>query len=229
MRPIVKGNVPKNTDGTNLVFEEYREAKRFLIERIGEYCSYCERPIKANLAVEHVQPKSLVTDLELNWDNFLLACTNCNSTKGKKAIVLTDYFWADQDNTFFYFMYNDSGLVNVQEGLSDEESMKAENTIKLTGLDKPAPKPNTKDFKKANDLRAEHRLEAWYKANDFLEDYENTDTNVRLLLSKHLVEIVKGHGFWSIWMTVFKNHPIVIQELVNGIKGTNTTYFHKSV
>ncbi|MEZ4852315.1 MAG: HNH endonuclease, partial [Bacteroidia bacterium] len=69
MRPIIKGAIPKNNEGLDIVFPDYKYARRYLIDRIGEYCSYCERKIEANLAVEHVQPKSLNPDLELSWDN----------------------------------------------------------------------------------------------------------------------------------------------------------------
>lgn len=169
MRPVIKGDVPKDADGKEIVFKEYSEAKRSLIDRIGQYCSYCETPINANLALEHVRPKKKVPHLELSWNNFLLACSSCNSTKGDGDIDLTDYFWPDKDNTFLYFLYDGSGLVKIKPNLNLQEKTKAEKTTKLTGLDKPAPKPNTTKYNKASDLRVEHRLGAWELANKHLK------------------------------------------------------------
>ena len=229
MRPVVRGKVPKDSKGADIVFKKYGEAKRDLIDRIGKYCSYCERRINSHLAIEHVRPKKKVPKLKLKWTNFLLACSNCNSAKGEDDLNLADYFWPDTDNPFAYLLYNDSGLVKVKSGLSAVDRMKAENTIKLTGLDKLAPKPNTGDFNKASDLRVEDRLEAWREANDYLEDYESTKPEFRKQMAKLLVTIVKYEGFWSIWMTVFQDHPTVTQELVNGILGTNKVYFSELV
>lgn len=71
-------------------FADYDDAKPFLLARLGPFCSYCERRIPTNLAVEHIQPKGVpkYAPLEKTWDNFLLACVNCNSTKGDDDVLL---------------------------------------------------------------------------------------------------------------------------------------------
>lgn len=61
---------------------EYGFSRFDLISAIGSYCSYCELPISSVPAVEHRLPKAYFPALFLNWSNFLLACTLCNSTKG---------------------------------------------------------------------------------------------------------------------------------------------------
>ncbi|MEM8995751.1 MAG: HNH endonuclease [Acidobacteriota bacterium] len=74
------GGAPEVVD-----FEDYADAKADLVSRLGLFCSYCERAINTNLAVEHIQPKKGDfgrPDLAGRWENFLLACVNCNSTKG---------------------------------------------------------------------------------------------------------------------------------------------------
>ncbi|MCW1941660.1 HNH endonuclease [Bacillus anthracis] len=75
------------------------------MDRIGSYCSYCERSLGGNVAVEHIQPKSLHKELALTWDNFLLACVNCNSIKSNQSINLEEYLWPDKDNTLLAFHY----------------------------------------------------------------------------------------------------------------------------
>ena len=135
MRPIIKGEHPSESGQTKL-FKEYQQARKDLIDRLGQYCSYCEMKLDASLAVEHVQPKSLYPALERQWNNFLLACTNCNSTKGSQDIILSDYYWPDEDNTFRAFTYLQGGLVRPHPQLNNQEKFKAEATLKLTGLDK---------------------------------------------------------------------------------------------
>ena len=59
----------------------YPLARGDLVEGIGQYCSYCELPAVANLAIEHVLPRSSFPALTASWDNFLLSCAACNSMK----------------------------------------------------------------------------------------------------------------------------------------------------
>ena len=74
MRSVQRGEWPTGNDGIRISFRQYQQAKDHLIKRIGEYCSYCERC--EDLAVEHVIPKSEAEDLETEWSNFLLGCSN---------------------------------------------------------------------------------------------------------------------------------------------------------
>jgi 5-methylcytosine-specific restriction endonuclease McrA len=78
MRPVFRNASPQADD-----YDDYRHSFPELVGRIGMYCSYCERRIATNLAVEHIQPKSLPAYAHLagRWNNFLLGCVNCNSTK----------------------------------------------------------------------------------------------------------------------------------------------------
>jgi hypothetical protein len=59
----------------------YPDARSDLINNIGQYCSFCEMPLAANLAIEHMLPKRDFPDLLVSWTNFLLACPVCNSHK----------------------------------------------------------------------------------------------------------------------------------------------------
>lgn len=66
----------------------YKSARYDLIKNIGQYCSYCEMPLAASLAVEHKLPKQWFPFQSLNWENFLLACPICNSNKNAKPGVV---------------------------------------------------------------------------------------------------------------------------------------------
>ena len=92
-------------------YANYAAALPDLEQRLGRHCSYCERYIATNLAIEHVQPKSLVPALALTWSNFLLACVNCNSCKGDTPVTVADYLWPDSDNTLRAFEYRAGGVV----------------------------------------------------------------------------------------------------------------------
>ena len=74
MRPIDRGPAPR-------AYAEYGDSIGDLVDRLGRYCSYCERRLPTHLAVEHMAPKSLHEGRELDWCNFLLGCVNCNLSK----------------------------------------------------------------------------------------------------------------------------------------------------
>ena len=91
MRPIERGAAP-------CAYGDYKEAKQDLVNRLGTYCSYCERRIATILAVEHIQAKSLphYAHLANDWNNFLLACVNCNSSKSAAEVDPARYLLPDR-------------------------------------------------------------------------------------------------------------------------------------
>jgi 5-methylcytosine-specific restriction endonuclease McrA len=99
MRPVERGSAPQ-------IYAQYGDAIEDLKSRLGSYCSYCERQVAASLAVEHVIPKSLRPELETEWNNFLLGCTNCNSVKGDRAVEIQNFIWPDRDNTLLALVYS---------------------------------------------------------------------------------------------------------------------------
>jgi uncharacterized protein (TIGR02646 family) len=230
MRPIDKENPPKDSNGQEITFKEYQHARRYLINAIGKYCSYCERKIVAGLAVEHVQPKSLPKNknLELEWSNFLLGCVNCNSNKLAKDVVLSDYFWADNHNTYSVFSYDASGIVKVSSQITDQQEIqRAINTINLVGLDKKPPKTNTIAWKEASDSRFEDRLQAITDAKTYVTMYSNALLSERPNYLCFIKTIVIGQGFWSIWMRAFESFPEVQKELINSFAGTRKEFFQQ--
>ena len=109
MRPIRRGHSPRMGD-----YADYAEARPDLVRRLGTYCSYCERPVLTMLAVEHIEPKGGPNgrpEIEGRWDNFLLACVNCNSTKGDTSVSLAHVLLPDRDNTFAAMVYTPDGKV----------------------------------------------------------------------------------------------------------------------
>jgi hypothetical protein len=73
----------------------YRVARADLVAAIGEFCSFCELPIADHLLpVEHRAPKARYPTYTVWWWNFLLACRDCNSTKGSKPSRATTTAWS---------------------------------------------------------------------------------------------------------------------------------------
>jgi uncharacterized protein (TIGR02646 family) len=212
MRPVRRGDTPEDDHGNPKVFAKYTDAKPDLVDRLGEYCSYCETWIPVSLAVEHVRPKSLHPGLALSWSNFLLGCTNCNSVKGDTDIALSDYYWPDSDNTARAFEYQDGGIIVVDPNLTDAQEARAQRTLSLTGLDRDPAAPNKPT---PSDMRWRHRGEAWDLASKYLARFENGETDVDTI-----ADLMVQRGYWSIWMTVFQGHQQVRQRLITELRGT---------
>ncbi|MDD2820418.1 MAG: HNH endonuclease [Flavobacterium sp.] len=224
MRPVDKDTQPLNDDGTVVLFPEYSRSRRYLIDAIGEYCSYCERLIPTSLAVEHIQPKTHNGHLELVWSNLLLACTNCNSTKGHTNVTLANYFWPDRDNTYEKLIYDISGIVKVNPILNAGDAVKSQNLISLVGLNRTQPAIGTANWEEASDRRYEHRLQAYIDANNYAAKYSAASVDERTIYLPFLIDIAKK-GFWSIWMSAFEVFPEVQRELIVRFTGTRQIYF----
>ena len=223
MRPVVRGARPVDGTGERIEFRDYPEARGALINRLGQYCSYCETRLNASLAVEHVQPKkppgATKDDQEraLDWNNFLLACTNCNSTKSNHDVTLDDYVWPDRDNTFRAFEYDVGGVVREHRGAASDIQKKARAMIALLGLDKM---PNVN---RASDRRWFNRREVWDIANRSKDRITRNDSEE---LREQVVDSALGHGFWSVWMTVFHDDPDMLRRFIEAFPGTCGNCFH---
>ena len=203
MRSVERGPWLTENGDRRMTFPEYGHAKGPLIERIGEYCSYCERP--GDLHVEHVVPKSVEDDLEKEWSNFLLGCVNCNSRKSDGNKSRDGFLWPDSDDTFGAFVYRSGGRVAVNDGLARAGHRKAEALFDLVGLGETGTR---------TDRRRHKRRQAWDKAvkvRDLIDD-----DNSRIIA----VEVALGTGFFSVWMTVFHDDEDMRNRLVRAFPGT---------
>lgn len=214
MRPIERGPEPVHPD--DRPFKNYQEAKSHLENRLGEYCSYCER---TSLAVEHIQPKSLHPELLLEWENFLLACSSCNSAKGSKDVRAEEYLWPHKNNTFRAFLYKENGVIEIRPELNEKQKRLAKNTLDLVGL--------RKQFRDKNNLRVRDkrwikREKIWEKASDALKTLNKLDNEAvrRLIVQNSLSD-----GYWSVWMEVFKDDADMCRRLIDAFPGTCTECF----
>jgi uncharacterized protein (TIGR02646 family) len=214
MRPVLRGLSPREID-----FENYRDAFVDLLSRMGPFCSYCERRINTQLAVEHIQPKALpaYSHLEGRWDNFLLGCVNCNSTKSDKDVVLAEVMLPDRDNTAAAFTYHEDGRISINADLTQRQQMLAESILELTGLNK-----RPQDIFDANERlvateRFSQRKEAWLIALMSKDDLSQNPTEA---FRRQIARTASSHGFFSIWMSVFEEELQVRRLLIQEFNGT---------
>ena len=219
MRPVRRGGSPQAKD-----FDSYTDAKPELVSRLGLYCSYCERRIPTNLAVEHIQPKALpvYADLEGRWENFLLGCVNCNSTKSNKNVQLDNILLPDRDNTFLAFTYFADGTISTSD-LADEQGInqQVQDTLALTGLDKTPSVVLDENERRIAIDRVSQRLEVWAVAKESKNDINKNRGNHAL--RRATVHIAQGYGFFSIWMAVFQDDTDMRTRLIDAFPGTKNS------
>lgn len=213
MRPVNK-NPPAGP------FSDPAAAQKPLYERLGKYCSYCERWMPCGLAVEHKRPKSKHPFYKFLWSNFLLSCGNCNSGKGYRRVFLKYYFWPDVDNTFRAFNYDNEGFVSVSKSLPKQKRRIAQRTIQVLGLNRHLWK-NRKPAQ--SDDRWSDRRSAWQKAELLRIELENHDTTQQ---RNHIINMALERGMLSIWLSVFRDHPQIKVRLLQAFLGTDTNSYN---
>ncbi len=214
MRPVNRGGSPQAGD-----YENYRNAFPDLVSRLGPYCSYCERRIQTMLAVEHIQPKGLAPYAALigKWDNFLLGCVNCNSTKKDKDVILSTTLLPDRDNTDAAFLYTEDGKVDAAPGLTGARPKMASDTLALCGLDKGPSEVTDANGQIVAIDRYAQRMEVWAIAKESKSNLEATPT---LRMRQQIVLTARAEGFFSIWMRVFDGDVQMRRMLIDGFAGT---------
>jgi uncharacterized protein (TIGR02646 family) len=187
---------------------------------MGHYCNYCERYIATGLAVEHIQSKALPQYLGLTgrWENFLLACVNCNGTKGHRDVRLADILLPDRDNTFAALIYAEDGTVSPRPDLNNQQRTQAIAILSLTGLDKGINNVIDQNGKLIALDRVSQRMQAWGEAKlarVAIEDHPGNQP-----LREITVRLARGLGFFSIWMTVFAGDLDMRNRLIDAFSGT---------
>lgn len=215
MRPVNRGAAPRT-------YEDYTHARSDLVQAIGNFCSYCERPFPED--VEHKLPKARYPDLKVEWDNLLLACKSCNGTKNKQVLSnppdpgtdLARYLWPDTDNTARAYVYA-RAEIKIAPGLSDAQAELAQATMDLTGFHKtpgsPAPPASHKD------RRWFYRDEAWSLAEICFGRIQADPDN--LALRHAILDVAMGAGFWSVWRAVFAEDTEMLRLLDQAFTGTS--------
>lgn len=227
MRPVERGPVPLLPNGQAKTVRDYKDWRFDLIDRLGHYCSYCEMPLHDSPQVEHVSPKSGAGSL-LAWDNMLLACGPCNSTKSAAPCLPATHFLPDFHNTHLAFTHKHllhpklpgsiAGIVVPRVGLSARRLNKARATIVLCGLDRVVQTP--KQQRRASDLRWRYRFEAIVMAERYRAKWDILPPTSAKGYIECLEDIVQAVGFFSVWLDAFSDVPRIKQMLVGAFPHT---------
>ena len=227
MRPVEKkkpGDIVRYTDSKDQEVEHiiqdeypnYGDAKIPLAGNIGQYCSYCEGYEKIHsLEVEHMAAKSKGGS-RTAWNNFLLCCKICNTVKGVEVIG-DDFHWPHLNNTFYSFVYDETGRVKVNDSIPALSQVRAQNLLDLTGLQRF---PNTGNPPTQKDFRWKCRYEAWNRATRCKEQFLDGS-----ITEDDIISNAKYTGQWSIWFTVFKGVDSVRARLISDFPGTCASCF----
>jgi uncharacterized protein (TIGR02646 family) len=233
MRPLDKGNTPRDADGNEIIVAAYRDWRSDLIERIGYYCAYCNQPLSHSLQVEHVSPKNPplgnAPGAALGWDNMLLACGPCNNAKGNKAVNADTHYLPEVHNTHlpFSIIANEHlvhALVAEREGLNLSQREKARNTIELLDLD------NTDERLAIVDIRSRKRKDAMLavrSARLLFDIAAASPTYDPFVMATGIARWAASCGFFSLWYEEFQNEPLIMEKLTDNtiIHGTALNCF----
>jgi HNH endonuclease len=201
MRPVERGAAPANAT-------TYEAMSPTLFARLGRYCSYCEFPLEHVPHAEHIVPKDRFPPYRDRWDNLLVACTWCNSHKGKvlpRPQDLADYLWPTTDNTARAFRYANAIPV-VDTSLAPAMQDKA---ARLRGCVKLGV---------ADDLRASRRAAVLTQAQTYCARLASSPDPS--LARDLIVALAVKTGFFSVWMEVFEGDPSMRQRFIRAFEGT---------
>lgn len=208
MRPVERGKAPR-------AYSRYDQARDDLVQRLGRYCSYCERPVPSGIHIEHVLSSARHASQSNDWENFLLACPNCNGHKKDKPVDLAAIGLPHCDNTLRAFIYTPGGRVKASSQLPTEVQQKAQRLIDLVQLNHfpgdQVPKRSTRDD------RLLDRLDAWNLAKRyapiFAADFRGEE-------ARCYIDIARKTGHFSIFWHHAAAHPTLRARLRAAFPGT---------
>ena len=223
MRPVAKGPSPREDE-----YPHYRDALDDLADRLGRFCSYCEQPIQHLPEIEHVQPKSLEPGLERCWENLLLGCSTCNRVKRDKPVDLDHVAMPDRDNTFRGLLFDEYGHIAVSADLTGPQAELMWQVVRLVRLDRHPDGLNRDDRPTARDERAKWRRDVWDLASDALSEFEEPGLPPAIIdqIANWIVRFAVAKGFFSVWMTVFRDHPDMLDRFIQAFPGTDAGSFN---
>lgn len=229
MRPVFRGPVPIDENGQIKVVSDYKDWRMDLIDRIGNYCSYCDMVLNDSPQVEHVVPKNPQPNQPqgslLAWDNMVLACGPCNRAKSNNPCGTDTHYLPDFHNTILAFetrnvSYRNKNacIITVKSGLTPAQAIKGQNTVNLCQLDKVVVTP------RATDLRWKYRFEALQMAKYWRNEWNDWGKTTPAFL-KLLQTAAISKGFFMVWYEVFSDVPTVVKALLEAFPNTAVDCF----
>lgn len=235
MRPVERGSIPQ-VEGIDKTVTDYKVWRQDLLDRIGNYCSYCNMVLNDSPQVEHIVPKNPQVGQPagalLAWDNMLLACGPCDRAKSNNPNSAVTHYIPDYHNTHLAFDYividhpnksNQKACIPIPKITNNNyQQSKARNTIDLCKLD------DLRINLRATDLRWKYRFEAWHSANLIWRTSWNNWTGKVDDFITLLVDAAKAKGFFSVWFEAFNDIPNIKNALIIGFLGTDQNSFQSA-
>ncbi|EYF00683.1 hypothetical protein [Chondromyces apiculatus] len=147
---------------------------------------------------------------------------NCNATKQDKDVQFDRLFLPDRDNTSAAFHDTADGKVTPAPALTHAQQQIASDTLVLVGLDKSRTQVTDENGTFVAIDRVAQRMEVRALALSSLEDLQ---TNTTAAMRRQIVRTAQGHGFFSLWMSVFAHDPVMTRMLIEAFEGTATEGF----
>lgn len=227
MRPVTKGDIPQ-ISGTDKTVSDYKDWRQDLIDRIGNFCSYCNMVLNDSPQVEHVAPKSTNPALTLTWSNMLLACGPCNRAKSNLPYDIRTHYIPDYHNTHLAFDYvvvshpkrkNTLACIPVPKQNLAVNIDRSNATIELFKLDALTSNP------RATDLRWKYRYEAHQSSRLWRNSWDDWGYEMPVNFIPLLIDAAVGKGFFSIWFECFDDVPAVKKALLDAFPGSRMDGF----
>lgn len=111
-----------------------------IFEMQGKRCAYCECEIESPLKghVEHFFQRSYYPKLKFEWTNLFGSCRRtdgCGFYKDNQRYKQNVLIKLDVDNPDEFFNFLADGSIVVKKGLSNDDSHRASETLRVFGLD----------------------------------------------------------------------------------------------
>jgi uncharacterized protein (TIGR02646 family) len=106
----------------------------------GTLCGYCEADISnGQKHIEHFQQKSRAPAVTFLWSNLFGSCNrddSCGKHKDRCATYNpTDLIKPDVDDPESFFVFVSDGTIAVRKGLSQQDTRRANETLRIFNLD----------------------------------------------------------------------------------------------
>ena len=225
MRPIDKGAVPTVNEVAKTV-TDYKNWRKDLIDRLGNYCCYCNMTLTESPQVEHVIAQNLGGNV-LDWNNLLLACGACNRVKSDNPCNTNTHYLPDFHNTYLAFdllvgANTNKAFVRPLSTLNATQQTKANATIALCALDRDTTRIATQ----VTDLRWKFRFEAYQSAVLWRNNWNNWGLNIPNDFIPLLIDTAKAKGFWWVWFRIFQDVSAIREALISNFTGTAANCFN---
>jgi len=109
-------------------------------------CAYCEKELHTDSHIEHFRRRKHHRHLTFEWSNLFLSCngpTHCGHFKDRPSAPAYDpdlLIKPDQDDPDHFLFFHSSGKVSPRQDLSAVDRGRAEETIRVFGLNAPSLK-----------------------------------------------------------------------------------------